>query len=252
MRLAVACSLGCLVVATASVAASAASAKTPSSSGVSASPSAPSSPGPKANPCKGVKNCVTVGGPWVAVPSSGEANFLMECPKRSGTIGGIDALATSADVRVVWEGNVGSPVRPGTTTTFLVYFHAYSARGQNGLFQPYIGCIPTPKVNPRSTLSARIARPGPGGLDHWETLVNVKSGTSQTVTRGCGKKGERLLDAWHSVAFGASVAPNPALANKVHVTVTIAHGAVVASIHTDAGLPAVAQPQVQIGAVCAK
>jgi hypothetical protein len=249
MRLAVLCSLACLVAAAASVAAFAA---TPKISSSAAAPSAQSNLGLKANPCKGVKNCVTVGGPWVAVPSSGEANFLMECPKRSGTIGGIDALATSADVRVVWEGNVGSPVRPGTTTTFLAYFHAYSTLGHDGLFQPYIGCIPSPKVNPRSTVSARIARPGPSGLDHWQTLVDIKGGTTQKVIRGCGGKGEHLLDAWQSVAFAASTAPSPELANKVHVTLTIAHGAVVASIRTDAGMPAVAQPKVQIGAVCAK
>ena len=243
MRVAVACSLVSLVAATATVATFAASPKKPASS----SKSSPLT----ANPCKGVKNCVTVGGPWVAVPPSGEANYLMECPKRSGVIGGIDALATSADVRVVWEGNVGSPVRPGTTPTFLAFFHAYSARGHDGLFQPYIGCIPSPKVNPRSTVSARITRPAPAGLDHWETLVDVKAGTTQKVVRGCGK-GERLLDAWHAVAFGATDAPSPTLASKVHVTLTTSRGAVVASIQTDAGMPAIAQPEVQIGAVCAK
>ena len=120
----------------------------------------PPPPGPlKANPCEDVKNCQSTAGPWVAVPASGEADFLLECPKRAGTIGGTDVLASSPDVRVVWEGNPGSPVRPGTTTVFFAFFRATSAHGKPGLFQPYIGCIPPQKVV-RATVSARITRPG--------------------------------------------------------------------------------------------
>jgi hypothetical protein len=236
-------SAGIVVALVAAAASAAALAAGPTPSGAASAP--------KANPCLGVKNCTAVAGPWVAVPASGESDFLLECPNRSGTIGGIDALSTSADVRVVWEGNIGSPVRPGTTTTFLALFHAYSARGSAGLFMPYIGCIPSPKASPRSTVSARVTRPAPAGLDHWQTLVNIASGSSKTVTRGCGK-GERLLGAWHTVAFGAGNPPSPALAGKVHVTLAVSSRAVVASIHTDAGMPIAALAEVQVGAVCAK
>ena len=115
----------------------------------------PPPPPISANPCQEVKNCKPTAGPWVAVPASGEADFLLECPKRAGTIGGTDVLASSPDVRVVWEGNPGSPVRPGTTTVFFAFFRATSAHGKPGLFQPYIGCIPPQKVT-----HARRCRPG--------------------------------------------------------------------------------------------
>jgi hypothetical protein len=248
VRLSAATAIAALVASAASVAAVAAGPPTP----LSSAPSSSSSSGLKANPCKGVKNCVTVGGPWVAVPASGEVDFLLECPKRSGTIGGIDALSSSADVRVEWDGNIGSPVRPGTSTSFLAYFRAYSASGRAGVYQPYIGCIPSPKVNPRSTVSARVTRPGKDNVDRWQTTIDAKPGASQSVTRSCGKKGEHLLGGWNSVVFGATDAPSPALASKVHVTLTISKVAVVASIHTDAGMPSVAQAKVQVGAVCAK
>jgi hypothetical protein len=196
-----------------------------------------------------VKNCKSVAGPWVAVPASGEANFLLECPKRQGTIGGTDALVSSTDVRVVWEGNTGSPVRPGTTTIYFAFFRAASAHGRVGFFQPYIGCIPQQKVNPRSTVSARITRPE-GYLDRRQSLYAIKVGT-QTASQTC-KKGERLLSGWHAVVFGTAAAPDPALASKVHVVLTIANGKVVAAIQTDPGMPPAAHAELQLGAVCAK
>jgi hypothetical protein len=203
----------------------------------------------KANPCQEVKNCKPTAGPWVAVPATGEATFLLECPKRAGTIGGTDVLASSPDVRVTWEGNPGSPVRPGTTTVFFAFFHASSAQGKPGLFQPYIGCIPASKIQPRSILSARITRPG-GYLDRRQNLVALKPGASQTASEGCGN-GERLLSGWYAVVFGSAKAPNPDLGSKVHATIAVVRGKVVASVRTDAGIPASASVQLQVGAVCA-
>jgi hypothetical protein len=204
---------------------------------------------PTANPCAEVKNCKPVEGPWVAVPASGEAQFLLECPKRAGTIGGTDALVSSTDVRVTWEGNTGSPVRPGTTTIYFAFFHAASAKGKVGFFQPYIGCIPPEKSNPRSTVSARLTKPQ-GFLDRRQSLFALRVGR-QAATQTC-KKGERLLSGWHSVVFGSAAAPDPLLANKVHVVLTIANGKVVAAIQTDPGMPPAAHAELQLGAVCAK
>ena len=50
----------------------------------------PASPGRSAAPqttqeCNKVKVCVHVVGPWVAVPATGEATLLLECPKRQGS-----------------------------------------------------------------------------------------------------------------------------------------------------------------------
>jgi hypothetical protein len=224
-------------------------------------------PGPaKANPCAEVKNCKVTEGPWVAVPATGEADFLLECPKRSGTIGGTDALTDTPDVRVTWEGNTGSPVRPGTTTVFFAFFRAISAKGKAGLFQPYIGCIPQQKVKPRATVSARVAHAAvflvaarsaavthPGAfLDRRQTLFSLKSGASQTASQACGKH-ERLLSGWYAVVFGTTTVPKAgsSLASKVHATISTTSGKVVASVQTDAGIPAAARAELQVGALCA-
>src|SRR5581483_3688716 len=107
-------------------------------------------PAKKPNPCKGIKNCITVNGPWVAVPANGPATFLLECPKRNGYVGGIDALASSDDVRMSWDARLPSPINtPLTKTTNSItgpyaFFSGYSAAGKQGLMQPWIGCVPTP------------------------------------------------------------------------------------------------------------
>src|SRR5204862_7661796 len=138
----------------------------------------------KANPCKGLKNCITVGGPWVAVPAQGEMNYLLECPKRKGTIGGVDALASSPDVRMTWDAHVGAPLHSGTTTGAIAFFRAYSEGGRRGLLQPYIGCVPTPPQNPRATTSARVARATRPGkpIDRWQSTVRLHAG-QQTASR---------------------------------------------------------------------
>jgi hypothetical protein len=200
-----------------------------------------------------VKNCMSLAGPWVAVPATGEADFLLECPKRSGTIGGIDVLSDSPDVRVTWQANPGSPVRPGTSTVFFAYFQAISATGKPGLFQPYIGCIRQQNVKSRATVSARIpqiTRPGPFLDRRQTTLYTIKAGKTLAAAEACGKH-ERLLGGWYAVVFGSAKAPDVGLAAKVHVTLALAGGKVVATVQTDAGVPASASPGVQVGALCA-
>jgi hypothetical protein len=214
-------------------------------------------PAPKADPCKGIKNCITVPGPWVAVPAHGEANFLLECPKRQGTVGGYDGLATSTDVRVTWDAYLGAPIKAGTASSSpFGFFRAVSAGGRPGEFQPYIGCIPPPKANPRVTTSARLVRAAaltaPGRpLDRWQTKVLLRAGAHQAGSRACGK-GERLVSGWQATAFASDDPTAPALASKVHVDLRTGDGRMLVAIRTDAGLPATAKAEVQVGAVCAK
>ena len=199
--------------------------------------------------------CITVNGPWVAVPARGEATFLLECPKRQGTVGGVDVLASSTDVRVTWDAGVPSaPIRGGGNTTGpYLLFHAVSATGKPGLMQPWIGCLPNPPTNPRSTTSARvvaITKPGKP-VDLWQTSVPLHAGR-QTASRACGGKGERLLSGWQATAFKVDSAPSTALAAHVHAAVVVGDVRVAASIATSAGIPAGDEPEVQVGAVCAK
>jgi hypothetical protein len=211
---------------------------------------------PRPNPCKGVRNCITVNGPWVAVPASGAATFLLECPKRNGYVAGIDTLASSSDVRASWNARLPAPPSPiskaaTVITGPFILFTAYSAGGKQGLLQPWIGCVPVPPQNPRSTTSARVAavaKPG-APVNLWQTTIPVHTG-HQTASRGCGK-GERLLGGWQATAFKGDN-PAPALASKVHVTLAIGDGRVAVSVRTDAGIPLAAFPEVQVGATCAK
>ena len=60
------------------------------------------------------------------------------------------------------------------------------------------------------------------------------------------------MSGWEAVAFDTkSTPPNPSLAGKVHVKLTVGDVRVVVSIQTDAGMPADANAEVQVGAVCA-
>jgi hypothetical protein len=235
-------------LATAAVAASAAA---------GAFAAAQAGPG-KPTPCKGIRNCITVNGPWVAVPATGTATFLLECPKRNGYVAGIDTLASSTDVRALWEARLPQPPSPlSKATTSItgpyVLFTAVSAGGKRGLLQPWIGCVPTPPTNPRVTTSARVAprvtKPG-APVDRWQTTLDLHAG-HQTGSRGCGK-GERLVDGWQSIAFKSDAAPDPALAAKVSVGLKIGDGRVAVSVQTRPGIPSSAFPEVQVGATCAK
>ena len=89
-------------------------------------------------------------------------------------------------------------------------------------------------------------------LDRRQTLFSLKSGTSQTASRSCGKH-ERLLSGWYAMAFGTTNAPTggAALASKVHASISQVGGKIVASVRTDAGIPPAARAELQVGALCA-
>jgi len=77
--------------------------------------------------CHGVKNCTSVVGPWVVVPSRGEATWLLVCPQkqglfggtvagaRHGFVGGTNSRASSTSVQVWFDGLIGSPVGQSIT-----------------------------------------------------------------------------------------------------------------------------------------
>ena len=110
------------------------------------------------NECNGIRECLRAQGPWVVVPARGEVLYLLDCPRRQGIVGGLDALSSSSNVQVQFEAQLGAPVAPGRTTTRYALFRAYSTNGRRGLFQPRIGCIRT-SASPRSTTAVK-ATPG--------------------------------------------------------------------------------------------
>jgi hypothetical protein len=197
--------------------------------------------------CKGIKNCIDVVGPWVVVPSHGEATFLVVCPKK-GTVGGVDAQATSSDVRVTFDGLLGAPVAAGTTTSNSAYFRALSARGRPGEFQPRVGCIPSTNSG-RQTTSARTASPG-APLMLAATTVELVPGTVQRARIGC-PRGSRFVSSWDATAFRTTNPPNVSLARAIHVQLKDARSVSLVTVSTRETLPSAVGPQVQLGVICA-
>jgi hypothetical protein len=208
--------------------------------------------------CNKIKVCVHVVGPWVAVPATGEATWLLECAKRQGSVGGTDARASSVHVHVWFDGQIGAPISQGVTTGSFLLFHAVSDNGQAGSFEPFLGCIPIKKQSSsRSTLSGRrIAAPLPGTpvgvpLDPRATLVALSAGSSQTASQACPKK-ETLVGSWSGIAFSSQGPPADVSSVLGAVAVkTSAEGNSVKGVIQTGAVSLTDEAEAQIGAVCA-
>lgn len=195
--------------------------------------------------CAGLPTCIDVPGPWVAVPAQGEAKFLLDCPQRRGVVAGVDAQASSRDVRVTFDGLLGGPVAPGRTTTRYAFFRAVSTHHREGLFQPRIGCIPSSTGGPQTT--AYLITPAGVPLDLAAATMLVQPGTVKHSTIGCAN-GEQLVDSWNATAFASPVPP--VYADAIHVARTARKGVVSVTITANEALPRAAF--VQIGVRCGK
>jgi hypothetical protein len=193
--------------------------------------------------CAGIPTCIDVPGPWVAVPAHGEAKFLLDCPQRRGVVAGVDALASSRDVHVTFEGLLGGPVAPGRTTTRYAFFHAVSGRHRAGLFQPRIGCIPSSAGGPQTT-AYRVSPAGPA-VDLAAATVPVKPGSVRRMTLGCAN-GAHMIDSWDATAFPMPVPP--VFAAAVEVERTLHKGQIAVKITASEALPSAAI--VQVGVRC--
>jgi hypothetical protein len=195
--------------------------------------------------CAGIPTCIDVPGPWVAVPAHGEAKFLLDCPQRRGVVGGVDALASSRDIHVTFEGLLGGPVAPGRTTTRYAFFRAVSGHHRQGLFEPRIGCIPSSAGGPQTT-AYTISPAGPA-TDLAAATMLVRPGTVRHSTIGCAN-GERLVESWDATAFADPVPP--VFADAVEVVRTLHKGQVRVKITVSEALPRTAF--VQVGVRCAQ
>ncbi len=195
--------------------------------------------------CAGIPTCIDVPGPWVAVPANGEAKFLLDCPRRRGVVGGVDALASSRDIHVTFEGLLGGPVAPGRTTTRYAFFRAVSGHHHRGLFQPRIGCIPSSTGGPQTT-AYQVSPAGPAA-DLAAATMTVRPGTVRRTTIGCAN-GAHLIESWDATAFSTPVPP--VYADAVEVVRTLHKGQVAVKISVSEALPRTAI--VQIGVRCAK
>ena len=205
--------------------------------------------GSATNECRGIQTCIRVPGPWVIVPAGGKAEYLLSCPNGRSVVGGLDAQATSRDVRVSFEGRLGAPVQPGQTTTRYAFFRAVSVSERTQAFQPLLGCIPTQGGGGRSTVSARVVPVGQP-LEFRSRIVVVGPGDVKFGRVSCLRT-EKLVGAWHAIAFRTKQPPdlNRVGLVRAHHEV-VAKRAVVTASSTD-DLSPDAHAIVQVGAECA-
>jgi hypothetical protein len=205
--------------------------------------------GGASNECQGIQSCIRVAGPWVVVPARGNAVYLLSCPAGRSVVGGLDARVTSRDVRIGFDGRLGAPVRPGTTTTRYALFRAASVSGRVQAFQPLLGCVPLQGGGGRSTVSAYVSPPGQP-LEYRSRIAVLAPGSVGFAKASCVGK-ERLVGSWHAVAFRTEEPPPLGNASRVHASTVVIGKKVVVSASASDGLSIDAHAIVQAGAECA-
>jgi hypothetical protein len=201
------------------------------------------------NECHGIQTCISVKGPWVIVPARGKAEYLLTCPNGRSVVGGLDAQATTRDVRVSFEGRLGAPVQPGQTTTRYAFFRAVNISARKQAFQPLLGCIPTQGGGGRSTVSARVVPVGVP-IEFRSRIVVVGPGDVKFGRVSC-QQAEKLVGAWHAIAFRTKQPPDLSRVGLVEAHHAIVGKRVVVTASSTDDLSPDAHAIVQVGAECA-
>jgi hypothetical protein len=201
------------------------------------------------NECHGIPACIRVPGPWVVVPARGTTQYLLTCPRGRSVVGGLDAQVSSRDVRVDFLGRLGAPVQPGVTTTRYALFRAVSSSRRTQFFQPLLGCVPVQGGGGRSTVSARVSPPGPS-LELRSRIVVVGPGTVRFGRVRC-LPSEKLVSAWHAVAFRTKLPPRTASAGFVRAGHVVFGKQVVLTAEASDALSIDVHAIAQVGAECA-
>jgi hypothetical protein len=206
--------------------------------------------------CRNLGYCFGVKGPWVVIPPRGEATFLLGCPERSATkgaylLGGADSRASSPDVRVWYEGQLGTPLGVQTTRSSLtgLLFHATADSGKTESFQPVVGCISLKEASKRSTVSARPSTSHAAPTPTYRVAnVILEPGWDRVIAVSCHAR-ERLVRNWSAVAYGTSAPPVLPPAGAVRIAVSTSSRTARAHVRTATSVPYLIR--IQVGAVCA-
>lgn len=205
--------------------------------------------------CRNVKSCVGVVGPWVAVNASGESTYLFGCPLRHGfVVGGTDARASSNDVRVWFDGQLGTSNAFPTASTkggAVLLFHAVTRDGKSGSFQPIVGCVSLTQKSKRSTVAVTPGVSPAASLDLRANKVVLGPRGRRTVSVRCPRP-ETLVGSWKAVAFDTTGPPDPLYARAVRIETVVSGDQVNAAFQVRDVLLAPLAPRswVQIGAMC--
>ena len=204
-----------------------------------------------ADECRGLDVCISVPGPWVAVPASRPAEattvwYRLSCP-RNAIAAGTDA-ARPAGLDVTFLGALGSPIGPGVTTSREVWFVAVWAGRAPTAFRPFLGCVPTSGGGGRSTTAVTAAAPRDPFV---RRVKNVQVRVGASATFGC-RAGERLVGVSHALAFRVQGEPAPAWLTAVRVDVRRRAGRIVLTARRSRAVPARVRVFVQLHALCAR
>jgi hypothetical protein len=206
------------------------------------------------NECRGLQVCVRVAGPWVVVPVALTAqrprvDFQLSCP-RGYVIGGLDAELSDRAIDIDFLGKLGSPVNPGVTTANSALFRAaYTGNAPRGpSFRPHLGCLP---ASGGGSGPVPFRRPGafPPGEPTIRRVRSVRLRPGVVRAVGSCAVGERLISAWHAVAFYTQSAPADALIRSVSATRSVQGRRVVVHVRSTTAVQGV-RAVVQVGAVC--
>jgi hypothetical protein len=212
------------------------------------------SPAAATNECRGLQVCVRVAGPWVVVPAAlttprPRVDFQLSCPRRY-VIGGLDAELSDRAIDVDFLGKLGSPVNPGVTTATAALFRAtYTGNAPKGpSFRPHLGCLPAPGGGSGPVPFRRPVAFAPGEPTVRRVrTVPLRAGTVRAVT-ACAAS-ERLISAWHALAFYTKSAPTAALIQSASATRSVQGRRVDVRVRSTAAVQGV-RAVVQVGAVC--
>ena len=206
-----------------------------------------------ADECNGLDVCISVPGPWVAVPGSPTGRlrtieYQLSCP-RGSIVGGLDAVLVDRALSVRFLGRLGSPVNPGITTERAVVFVATHAKRAPTAFRPLLGCIPTSGGGGRSTTAVGAVPERPPV--RVVRSVRVWAGRQATLAVSC-RSGERLVSSSHVVTFRGPRAPNTRALGAVSVARSERGRRVEVRARRTAGIPTRMRVDVQVHAICAR
>jgi hypothetical protein len=207
-----------------------------------------------ADECEGLDICISVPGPWVAVPAAPPGRtttvyYRLSCPRRS-VVGGLDAVRGDRSLDVRFLGRLGSPVNPGITTSQAAVFVVTYARRRVTYFRPFLGCIPTSGGGGRETTSVD-ATPRPAPPIRRVRTLHVRASGPGRLAFGCARA-ERLVDSSHAVAFRMPFAPTLAILTGVRAVRVQRDGRVEAGARRTGAVPRRVRVEVQVHAICAR
>ena len=195
------------------------------------------------------------------MPARGEATFLFGCPMHRGFIvGGTDARASAADVRVWFDGQLGAPIGASPSNAedgAVLLFHALTYNLRAAFFQPILGCVSLTQASKRSTVSILLsgALPGRPPVASLDLRANTHRHSARAVklpTLTVCPTGETLVGSWSGVAFATSAPPAQAYARDVTIR-TFDRGGKVHAVFAIANalfVPLAPIAEVQVGAMC--